>query len=574
MEQEHDKAEGEELSELEKDTSMMISDLDKLPSASKEEMAESRRTFEKIYDKILSSKTESFKPSLVRENDPAKSYLGYPHKVLEVLKEEGVDRIRARILIHHLPELKLFKLPLPSAAKDLSSQPYLPASVVQEFVKGSKIRALRENRNKQKHSFINGKRALDRLILVPEIILFERAKNYCEDEQNKGTFKNQVFYPSDITAEGDAKSDTYQGQNLQKLGVQVVYKFAEWLKSEQRAVQTYVALSSNIILIALDYPIEKDLFADRSNVTKLRKAIDNSNISVCSVYSGESASSPSIQSGKSSQKKLAVERGDIMESVQQQQSSQNQNRLSFNLIEIKSMLEKKITKSRLQQLIEEVNSIKAMEAKVKETFVEKTRQKHLKILDKQESDLKAQLEKVQEKRKEEEKKVLDDDPEVEEFTAPLKKVKKLEEQDNFNKLCKLMEDSQYEKLTARIEDNQLITHDIENQISKLRQELERVNADTVEATNLFSSTEFCEYLNTIEKSRQCYKCLQSEGYTLLVYSQDCPHRLCDKCANIQLDQVENKNYATSLVGYEYPCLLCDSEASTIQRKIFGVVIKN
>jgi hypothetical protein len=237
-------------------------------------------------------------------------------------------------------------------------------------------------------------------------------------------------------------------------------------------------------------------------------------------------------------------------------------------------LEKKITKSRLQQLIEEVNSIKAMEAKVKETFVEKTRQKHLKILDKQESDLKAQLEKVQEKRKEEEKKVLDDDPEVEEFTAPLKKVKKLEEQDNFNKLCKLMEDSQYEKLTARIEDNQLITHDIENQISKLRQELERVNADTVEATNLFSSTEFCEYLNTIEKSRQCYKCLQSEGYTLLVYSQDCPHRLCDKCANIQLDQVENKNYATSLVGYEYPCLLCDSEASTIQRKIFGVVIKN
>ena len=393
-----------------------------------------------------------------------------------------------------------------------------------------------------------------------------------KDEQNKGTFKNQVFYPSDITAEGDAKSDTYQGQNLQNLGVQVVHKFAEWLKSEQRAVQAYVALSSNILLIALDYPIEKDLFADRSNVTKLRKAIDKSSISVCSVYSSESA--PSIQSGKSSQKKLAVERGDIMESVQQQQSSQNQNSLSFNLVEIKSMLEKKITKSRLQQLLEEVNSIKVMEAKVKETFVEKTRQKHLKIIDKQESDLKAQLEKVQEKRKEEEKKVLDDDPEVEEFTEPLKKVKKLEEEDNFNRLCKLMEDSQYEKLTARIEYNQLITHDIENQMSKLRQELERVNTDTVEAANLFSSTEFCEYLNTIEKSRQCYKCLQSEGYTLLVYSQDCPHRLCDKCANIQLDQVENKNYAASLVGYEYPCLLCDSEASTIQRKIFGVVIKN
>jgi hypothetical protein len=314
-------------------------------------------------------------------------------------------------------------------------------------------------------------------------------------------------------------------------------------------------------LIALDYPIEKDLFADRSNVTKLRKAVDKSSISVCSVYSGESA--PSIQSGKSSQKKSAGEKGDV-----------NQNPLSFNLVEIKSMLEKKITKSRLQQLLEEVNSIKVMEAKVKETFVEKTRQKHLKIIDKQESDLKAQLEKVQEKRKEEEKKVLDDDPEVEKFTEPLKKVKKLEEEDNFNRLCKLMEESQYEKLTARIEYNQLISHDIENQMSKLRQELERVNTDTVEAANLFSSTEFCEYLNTIEKSRQCYKCLQSEGYTLLVYSQDCPHRLCDKCADIQLDQVENKNYAASLVGYEYPCLLCDSEASTIQRKIFGVVIKN
>jgi len=98
MEQEHDKAEGEELSQLEKDANMMISDLDKLPSAGEEEMAESRRTFEKIYDKILSSKTESFKPGLVRENDFAKSYLGYPHKVLEVLKEEGVDRIRAEFL--------------------------------------------------------------------------------------------------------------------------------------------------------------------------------------------------------------------------------------------------------------------------------------------------------------------------------------------------------------------------------------------------------------------------------------------------------------------------------------------
>ncbi len=74
-----------------------------------------------------------------------------------------------------------------------------------------------------------------------------------------------------------------------------------------------------------------------------------------------------------------------------------------------------------------MNSIKGIEAKVKETFVEKTLQKHLKIIDKKESDLKAQLEKVQEKRKDEEKKVFDDDPEVEEFTEPLKKVKKLEE---------------------------------------------------------------------------------------------------------------------------------------------------
>jgi hypothetical protein len=138
-----------------------------------------------------------------------------------------------------------------------------------------------------------------------------------------------------------------------------------------------------------------------------------------------------------------------------------------------------------------------------------------------------------------------------------------------------MEDSQYEKLTARIESNQTITHDLENQINKLSQELQRVNADTAEATVLFSSTEFYQYLNIIEKSRQCYMCLQSEGYTLLVYSEDCPHRLCDKCADIQLDQVENKNYAVSLVGYKYRCLLClDNEGSTIQRKIFGVVKKN
>ena len=111
-------------------------------------------------------------------------------RFLDVLKEEeeDVDRICARSLIHHLLELKLFKLPLPSVAKDVSSQPYLSASVVQEFVKGSKIKALKENKNQQKHSFINGKRALHRLILVPEVILFERAKNHCEDEQNKGTF--------------------------------------------------------------------------------------------------------------------------------------------------------------------------------------------------------------------------------------------------------------------------------------------------------------------------------------------------------------------------------------------------
>jgi hypothetical protein len=136
-----------------------------------------------------------------------------------------------------------------------------------------------------------------------------------------------------------------------------------------------------------------------------------------------------------------------------------------------------------------------------------------------------------------------------------------------------MEDSQYEKMTDRIESNQLITHDLENQINKLRQELERVNADTNEVARLFSSTEFYEYLNTIEKLRQCYKCLQSEGYTFLVYSEECPHQLCDKCANIQLDQVENKNYAVSLVGCEYLCLLCGSEASTAQRKVFGIVMK-
>ncbi len=136
-----------------------------------------------------------------------------------------------------------------------------------------------------------------------------------------------------------------------------------------------------------------------------------------------------------------------------------------------------------------------------------------------------------------------------------------------------MEDSQYEKLTDRIEGNQLITNDLENQINKLRQELDRVNADTNEAARLFSSTEFYEYLSTIEKSRQCYKCHQSEGHTFLVYSEDCPHQLCDNCANIQLDQVENKNYAINLVGYEYLCLLCGSEASIAQRKVFGIVMK-
>ncbi len=82
---------------------MMIGDLNQLPSANEEEITESRRTFEKIYDQILSSNIESFKPWLFRENEPAKSYLGHPHKVLEVLKEEKVDRIRARILVHHLP---------------------------------------------------------------------------------------------------------------------------------------------------------------------------------------------------------------------------------------------------------------------------------------------------------------------------------------------------------------------------------------------------------------------------------------------------------------------------------------
>ena len=41
------------------------------------------------------------------------------------------------------------------------------------------------------------------------------------------------------------------------------------------------------------------------------------------------------------------------------------------------MLEKKITKSRLQQLLEEANSIKVMEAKVKETILSK---RHVKII--------------------------------------------------------------------------------------------------------------------------------------------------------------------------------------------------
>jgi hypothetical protein len=450
----------EMLSQLESDSAKILKDLDELPKPTEEEIAVSRQIYENIYEKVLSSDITSFKPSLVRDNDPAKSYLGYPYKVLEVLKEDHIDQARAKTLIHHLPKLKPCKPPLPSVAKDLSSQRYLPSFAVQEFVNGSKIRATQENRN-QKYSFIKGKRALDRLILVPEIILFERAKNYCEDEQNKSTFHNQVFYPSDITTEGDARSNTLKGQILQNLGVQVVHKFAEWLKSEQRAIQAYIALSSNIILIALGYPIEKDLFADRSNVTKLKKAFDKSSISVCSVYSSKhgSESAPSIQSGKSSLRK----------SVEGKQSPQNQNLLSFNLAEVKSMLEKKVTKSRLQLLLEEVDSIKAVEAKVKEAFVEKTRQKHLKLIDQQEADIKAQLKKVQEKRKEEEIKVLDDDPEVKEFIAPSKKVKKLGEQDNFNRLYKLMEDSQYEKLTDRIEGNQLLTHDLENQIDKLRQ---------------------------------------------------------------------------------------------------------
>jgi hypothetical protein len=565
----------EMLSQLESDSIQILKDLDELPNPTEEEIAVSRQIYENIYKKLLSSDITSFKPSLVRENDPAKSYLGYPYKVLEVLKEDNIDQARAKTLIHHLPELKLCKPSLPSTAKDLSSQRYLSSFAVQEFVRGSKIRATQENRNQKKYSFIKGKRALDRLILVPEIILFERAKNYCEDEQNKSTFNNQVFYPSDITAEGNARSDTHKGQILKSLGVQVVHKFTEWLKSEQRAIQAYVALSSNIILIALGYPIENDLFADRSNITKLKKAFDKNTVSVCSVYSSEldSESAPSIQSGKSSLRKSSVLSDGKMMRIEGKQSPQSQNLLSFNLAEVKSMLEKKVTKPRLQQLLEEVDSIKSVEAKVKEAFVEKTRQKHLKLIGQQEADLKAQLDKVQEKRKEEEVKVLDDDPEVKEFIAPSKKVKKLGEQDNFNRLCKLMEDSQYEKLTDRIEGNQLITHDLENQINKLRQELERVNAETNEAARLFTLTEFYEYLNTIEKSRQCYKCLQSEGHTFLVYSEDCPHQLCDKCANIQLDQVEDKNYAVSLVGYEYLCMLCGSEASIAQRKVFGIVIK-
>lgn len=574
MEEEHKiSAEEESLSQLNEDATRMRSDLDELPPASEKEIAESRELLEKIKDKILSFQIESFKPSLVRQNDPAKSYLGYPYKIIEVLKEEGVDQIRARTLIHHLPELKLFKLPLPSVAQDLSSQCYLPASVVQEFVKGSKLKAIKENKNHQKHTFLKGKRVLDRLILIPEIILFERAKHFCEDEKNKATFQNQVYYPNDLTVEGDAKLDTVQGRSLQGLGVQAVHKLASWFKSELKAVQVHVALLSNIILLALDCPIEKDLFSDRSNLLKLKKTINQSDISVRSVYSSESA--PSIQSRRSSQKNFAIESGHKMKSVQQHQSPQNQNFLSVDLGEVKCMLEKKITKSRLQQLLEEMGSISTIEAKVRETFIEKARQKHLESINRKESDLESQLKEVRERRKEEEIRVLDDDPEVKEFTASLKKVKKIKEEDNFDRLCKLMEDSQYEKLTARIESNQTMTHDLENQINKLSQELQRVHADTAEATALFSSTEFYQYLNIIEKSRQCYKCLQSEGYTLLVYSEDCPHRLCDKCADIQLDQVENKNYAVSLVGYKYRCLLCvDNEGSTIQRKIFGVVKKN
>ncbi len=50
----------------------------------------------------------------------------------------------------------------------------------------------------------------------------------------------------------------------------------------------------------------------------------------------------------------------------------------------------------------------------------------------------------------------------------------------------------------------------------------------------------------------------------LVYREDCPYQLYDKCANIQLDQVENKNYVVSLIGYEYLCLLCGGEASIDQ----------
>ena len=573
MEEHKISAEEEALSQLNEDATGMQSDLDKLPPASEKEIAESRELLEKIKEKILSSQIESFKPSLVRQNDLAKSYLGYPYKILEVLKEEGVDQIRARTLIRHLPELKLFKLPLPSVTQDLSSQCYLPASVVQEFVKGSRLRALKESKN-QKHNFLKGRRALDRLILIPEIILFERAKNFCEDEKNKATFQNKVYYPSDLTAEGDPKIDTFHGRSLEDLGVQAINKLVLWFKSELRAVQIDVALLSNIILLALDYPIEKDLFADRSNITKLKKTVNQSDISVRSVYSSESA--PSIQSMRSPLKNFPTESGDKMKSgKQQQQLPENEGSLSVNLGEVKCMLEKKFTKSRLQQLLEEMSSINTIEAKVREKFVEKTRHKHLETIGRKESDLKLQLLEMQEKRKEEEIKVLDDDPEVKEFTASLKKVKKIGEEDNFDKLCKLMEDSQYEKLTARVENNQLIIQDLENQMNKLRQELERVNADTVEATNLFSSTEFCEYLSAIEKYRQCYKCLQSEGYTLLVYSQDCPHRLCDKCAGIQLLKIENKNYAVSLIGYEYRCLLCvDSEGSNYQRKIFGVVLKN
>ena len=577
--------EGLEESKILGECQEMMEEISNFAPDSEEDIKKSKETFEMLLKSLLQKVAGPIEPCQIDSTtDYRVSYLGYPPEVLQILREKEIDKNKARTLIHHIKDLKPAIGTLPSIAVELKSQAYLPASIIEEFIEGHKIKAQVEARGKD-WRFLIGKKTTERQALLPEIILYARSDKFCET--NKKIFSHKI-YPCDVNSTTGTPKKTLSGGYLVSLGNETTKMYNEWLKSERRAIQAKVALSTNLIFIALGYPTTREEGIARSQYTYKRVTVhqaDLESISGLSVHA-ETSSVKSVPAKdqlffeKNEPKQMQMQSSSIIEpsskkrslpKLKHSASDKPAQPLSLNLprAEVSTLLQKHISKSRLQELIEEVQGLYTVEKQVKAHAEEDLRKKRLGDIDFQEAELKARLNEVSTRRLTEQSRPLENEPEIARLSLPLKKVKKLTEEE-FKQLPELMERAKYEEVIGKLDQNQTHAQLMETQINELKSKINKLNQESEELRQAFSGTEFFGLLHEMEQYRQCFSCYSTEGYKVLVFNTECSHRLCEKCANIDLNQIVAKDYAESLIGNQYLCLLCGTD---VIRKIEGVGLK-